>query len=326
MSRAKGPLLALFLSALLIGVALWLGHKPATAPVAALDGDATVRQVLGPTNGCRGLPVFPGQLGFGAGVNISTNSRQIRGLAMSERERDGRTRFWRHQTWIDAGNLAALSIVRGGDIYVIPAPHVSLTADAASRQNRVYRVDSQTAELRVALELPAYTPDPTNPFGTLGLSYDCDLDSLYVSSVAGSTRHQINGAIYQVRLAPEIAIASTLSGVDAMGLAVAATDRGKYLIYGEARTGDLYWVALDDTGKAAGIAKKLGTIDGRGPLGNDRPRRIDVLPGGDLRVHGTPFAFNLAQPAAGAPAFHYWFRFDRASARYRFERSEAPGA
>ena len=155
---------------------------------------------------------------------------------------------WRHPTWTDAGHVGAFARDGAGNIYIVPTPEVSLADNPPELQNRIYRIDAQTGEMALWLELPAVAPpSPSNPFGTMGLFYDCDTNSLYASSLAGSTSKQANGRIYCIRVADK-AVVSQLDNVDAIGVGVFNGVKHKRLYFGSARSSDVYSVALDANG------------------------------------------------------------------------------
>lgn len=302
--------------------AYWWRSTPLPEQAAA-DAAPPPLTLLGPVNRCRGDLPFLRDKGFGNGAFFSTSERTQRGLVALERRADGFAR-WQHPSWAAAGPMAAIALARDGAVFVIPAPHVSLSAELAGRQNRVWRVDPLSGEMRTAIELPVPMPvSARNPFGTLGLAYDCDSHLLYVSSVAGSTPSAERGSLFQLALQPDgrAELRSRRDGIDAFGLAVAATSQGKRLIYGRARTGEVEWIALDAAGGFAGTPERIASLAGLGPDGRDKPRRIDVSAEG-IKVHGTSFEFNLQQPPAGRAAYHYLFRFDPEREAFEFSRVE----
>jgi hypothetical protein len=69
-----------------------------------------------------------------------------------------------------------------------------------TEQNRIWKVDAISGNMAVAVELPAPPDDPRhqNPYGLLGLGYDCDNGVLYASSVAGSTLNSEIGVLYAI--------------------------------------------------------------------------------------------------------------------------------
>lgn len=97
-------------------------------------------------------------------------------------------------------------------------------------------------------------PDSKNPFGVMDLYYDCDTQSLYVSSLAGSKPMQENGITYQIDIKTR-KVVSTLKNVDVIGLGVFNTKKGKRLYFGSARNSYLYSILLDNQGHFLGNKK-----------------------------------------------------------------------
>lgn len=314
----------LLLAGLGAASAYWLRPAP---PVAVSDTvTAAPLKLLGPLNRCRGAMPFLNAQRFGRGVYLSTSERVLRGLVAVEQQ-GNMLRRWQHPTWTAAGSMAAMALARDGAVFVIPAPHVSLTPELAQRQNRVWRVDPQSGVMEVAIELPIPMPvTARNPFGTLGLSYDCESNMLYVSTVAGSTPAEERGSLFQLAVLPDgrAEVRSRLDGIDAFGVTLASTTRGKRLILGRARSGDLEWIALNAEGGFDGKPERIGSLAGLGPDGRDKARRIDVTAEG-IKVHGANFEFNLQQPAAGRQAYHYLFSFDPSTAGFAFSHVEVHG-
>lgn len=194
---------------------------------------------------CRAMPAFIKNTSLGTQVAIDTQQQGYVGLRLVQPQ-TGKT--WQHPTWDDAGHLGATARDRQGHIYIVPTPEVSLLENPPALQNRIYRVDSQTGEMKVWLELPqAAQPSAANPFGAMGLFYDCDTDSLYVSSVAGSTPQQAQGRLYQIDVATK-KVVDQVEQVDAIGVAVFNGVPYKRLYFGLARSSDVYSLPLDAQG------------------------------------------------------------------------------
>lgn len=199
----------------------------------------------GVANACQAMPAFISKTGLGAQVAIDTQQRGYTGIRLLNVQSG---KAWQHPSWDDAGHVGAFARDRQGNIYVAPTPEVSLAENPPALQNRIYKIDAQTGEMALWLELPAVAPpSQSNPFGTMGLFYDCDTDSLYVSSLAGSTPKQANGRIYRVDRASR-AVVSQLEGTDAIGVGVFNGVKHKRLYFGAARSSDVYSVALDAKG------------------------------------------------------------------------------
>lgn len=202
---------------------------------------------FGAPNQCRRLPRFIRETGLGNQVALDSRQEGFMGLRLINAK--GKT--WQHPTWDDAGHVGAFERDHQGNIYVAPAPDVSLRHNDPKLQNRIYKIDKDSGEMALFLSLPSdILPSTSNPFGVMGLSFDCDTQSLYATSVAGSSPKLINGNIYQIALGgnEEREIRSQFSIVDAIGVGVFNDVEQKRLYYGEARSSNVYSLPLNKTG------------------------------------------------------------------------------
>lgn len=200
---------------------------------------------LGVANACQAMPAFINQTGIGAQVAIDTQQRGYMGLRLLNPQT---RKTWQHPTWDDVGHVGAFTRDNAGNIYVAPTPEVSLANNPPALQNRIYKIDTNTGEMSLWLDLPAVAPPSlSNPFGTMGLFYDCDTDSLYASSLAGSEARQVHGRIYRIDLASQ-QVKAQLEAVDAIGIGVFNGIEHKRLYFGSARSSDVYSVTLDARG------------------------------------------------------------------------------
>lgn len=199
----------------------------------------------GVVDSCRAMPAFIKNTGLSTQVAIDTQQQGYIGLRLLEPQ-TGKT--WQHPSWDDAGHVGATARDKQGNIYVAPTPEVSLAENPPELQNRIYRVDSQTGEMKLWLELSqAAKPSAANPFGAMGLFYDCDTHSLYVSSLAGSSAQQVQGRLYQVDVATA-KLTDQIEQVDAIGVGVFNGVPHKRLYFGSARSSDVYSLPLDAQG------------------------------------------------------------------------------
>lgn len=288
-SLQRGFLLALGLCVLLGGAALgwWL-----------LRDRAQAAGVLGGVTGCRALPRFSERLGYGGRLAVSTSEREYAGLVIfdgrvpltaSPAERD----IHQEPSWDDAGTLGPFTLDREGHIYTAPVPRTAVSDNPPGSLNTIYRVDSDSGELAPFVTLPgAPSAGTENPFGILGIAYDCDTDALYVSTVAGSSRQAEQGKVVRVDLATK-AITDEVVGVDAIGLAVFQGRAEKRLYMGLARSSEVGSVALDSAGHAVGAFRSDLTLDEReAPFGEPRVRRIS-FDQATMTLYVVPFSFNL---------------------------------
>ena len=195
-------------------------------------------------------------------------------------------------------------------------PLVSLVENPLGLQNRLLRIDTDSQVMTELVTLPpAREPSSANPFGVVGLAFDCETGSLYASSLAGSTASEELGRIFQVEAASG-RLRSQLDGVDAMGLGVFRGSGGKRLYFGRTRSPELHSVALDATGAFVGAPRlELSLADQvRGGLAT--PRRLRFGAGPQLRLHMMDFNYSL-QVAAEREEREIDLRYDPAGDRWQ---------
>lgn len=296
-SAGRGFLLLVAGIVALLGVAgagWWLTRGAENAIPAAPTPPAAA---LGGVTGCRGIPRFAARLGYADRLGISTSERTYKGLVIF----DGRVPVTAdpaqrdiHQepSWDDAGTLGPFVIDRDGHIYTAAVPRTAVSDNPPGSLNVVYRIDSETAELQPFVTLPGAAGSSDNPFGILGMAYDCDTHALYVSTVAGSTRQAEQGRIVRVDLASG-EISDEVIGIDAIGMAVFQGRAGKRLYIGLARSPEIGSVALDADGHATGEFRIDLEIDERmANFAEPRVRRIS-FDQTNMTLFVVPFAFNL---------------------------------
>ncbi len=278
-----------------IGLTIYILRKPA---------EQTTKKQIGAVTSCQQVPPFVRALGFGNKAAFSTSDRKIQGLILTEGERK-----YQHPSWKLAGSLAPITRDGKGGTFVAPAPWIDVLENKPDEQNKVYRVDGQTQEMKQFADLPkALEPTSQNPYGVLGLTFDCDTNSLYVSSVSGSTRSETVGRIFQ--LSADGKILAQLEKTDAIGLAVFNSAKGKRLYFGQARSSEIWSIALDDKGNFSGEARKEIALENLGTRGDDKARRINFS-NNEMVVFGIEFSFNLIAPTEKQETI-YRFRYDSA--------------
>ena len=267
--------------------------------------EQTKNRQIGAVTSCQQVPPFVRALGFGNKAAFSTSDRKIQGLILLEGERK-----YQHPSWKFAGSLAPITRDGRGNTFAAPAPWIDVLENKPDEQNKVYRVDGQTQEMKLFSDLPkAVAPTSQNPYGVLGLSFDCDTNSLYASSVSGSTRSEISGRIFQ--LSADGKVLSQLEKTDAIGLAVFNSAKDKRLYFGQARNSEIWSIALDEKGNFAGEARQEVSMENLGTRGDDKARRINFSPQNEMIVFGIEFGFNLIAPTEKQETI-YRFRYDAA--------------
>ncbi len=204
---------------------------------------------LGVVSGCRKVPQFIKRLNMRQPAIDSKQQDHNGGLLIRDMSNNS---TWQDKSWTQSGYLAAFERDNKGNMYVAPLPYVSLILNPPEKQNQIYKIDTQSAKMNLFLKMPSTeVPNNKNPFGTMGLFYDCDTNSLYVTSVAGSLPKQEKGVIYQIDLTTN-QVVSQLNNVDAIGVGVFNTLKGKKLYFGSARKPHIYSVYLDEKGHFVG--------------------------------------------------------------------------
>ncbi len=332
LSRRMGLMAVVGVLLLAVGLGLWWWSRgdgqqesaatPAQAQIPtqtapAATAEPTLPPNMGPVMGCVHRPGFVSQLHLGDQIYIGTNLKGYTGLTLSARQPDGRVAVYQHPTWDDAGNLAAYVLDEDGNIYVAPAPFVSLDENPPEEQNNVYKIDTHTGVMTLFIQLPwAQPPSTTNPYGVLGLTYDCDTHSLYASSVAGSTYDEELGRIFQIDLSTA-SVVSRLDGVDAFGVAAYRGVSGKRLYFGSARNSSIRSVALDETG-ALGTEQRLEFYLQQARGGQDeRAKKIQFPKRDEMLVKGIEFNYTL-RAASDFAEHDYTYRYDPANDAWEF--------
>ncbi len=269
----------------------------------------TNRQI-GAVNACQQVPTFVRSLGFGNKAVFSTSDQKIQGLVLIEGERK-----YQHPSWKLAGSLAPITRDSKGNTFVSPAPWIDVLENKPEEQNKIYQVNPQTQEMKEFIDLPkAVEPTSQNPFGVLGLTFDCDTNSLYASSVAGSKRDEINGRIFQIDANGKVL--SQLDKNDAFGLAVFNSAKGKRLYFGQARNSEIWSIPLNDDGSFFGEAKREILLEDLGWRGDDKPRRINFT-NNEMIVFGVEFNFNLIAPTEKQETI-YRFSYDAVADKWNY--------
>ena len=251
---------------------------------------------------CRQFPAFTEQLDLTDSAFFGTNVAGRTGLAIADPPTNS---VLQDDTWDDAGNLGPYVLDGLGNVWTAPVPLTSLELNPPDQQNMIYRVDTNTAKMAEYVELaPARPPSEFNPFGIVGLTYDCETNSLYAASLMGSTPTEEVGRIFRVDLDDNTA-SLVLEGADVMGVGVAEAPDGKRLYYGLARSDEVRSLPLDNNGDAAGESRtefSLATLSGN-PT-NDRPQRISVDVDGNLEVKAVEFNYSLRISGQTVPTIY----------------------
>ncbi|WP_439506993.1 hypothetical protein [Sediminibacterium sp.] len=267
---------------------------------------------------CQQEPAFIRTLGYDPlWTGMSTSEKTAIGISLIVFEKQlGKTlptaqtpkqTVYQHPSWKMAGYLSTITFDFKGNIYTIPAPLISTLYNKTEKLNTIYSIDANTGEMAEWKSLPfAAKPSNKNPFGLLGISYDCSANFLAAATVAGSDRYNERGEIYLIDVATR-KITDKLKDIDAMGLTFAIDEAGKKRLYfGKTRTGDIYSVIIGAKGTMIkqSLRKEL-SLEGYGPRGDDKARKLKFN-GNQLIISGTAFHYNL-QASSEKPETVYSF-------------------
>jgi outer membrane protein assembly factor BamB len=254
-------------------------------------------------NDCKSQGAFIKSIGFNpARSALSTSENRKMGLVLIQFNENGDTtnggkKTYQHPSWKTAGWLGPILIDPQGNCFVGPIPVINLLDNPPAKQNTIYKVDANTGEMKMFMELPvAENISPTNPYGILAFAYLCESNTLYVSTVQGSTRDTEKGFIYAID-ATTGKIIDKISNIDAIGIGISYMSGKRKLYFGSARTPDVYSVVLSKDGKFRGNPSLELSINDLGPRGDDKVRRIKFdKTTGYMQIYAVEFNYNLTAP------------------------------
>jgi len=267
---------------------------------------------------CQKEPPFIRTLGFDPlWTGLSTSEKTVVGISLiafekiptlkAPNEKTPKQSVYQHPSWKMGGYLSTITLDVDGNIFTIPAPLISMLYNKTEKLNTIYQIDANTGEMSEFVSLPFVAKSSNkNPFGLLGITYDCKDHFLAASTVAGSDRYNEVGVVYMLNTRTR-KIIDTLKNVDVMGMGFALDETGnKRLYYGRTRTGDIYSVVVNAFGRMIKKTKRKElSLDGYGPRGDDKARKIKFN-GKQLVVSGTAFNYNL-QASSEKPETVYTF-------------------
>jgi len=252
-------------------------------------------------NSCKRMPAFIQSLGFNQqGTYFSTSDTKKMGLLLLESPQPGNpaippTKVYQHPSWKQGGWLAPILIDDQGNIFTSPAPFINVLDNPAANQNTIYKVDANTGIMNEFMRLPIPDNTEQNAFGIIGMSYLCETNTLYVSSIAGSDRQHERGAIYAIDVNGK-KIIDKITATDAMGMGISYITGQRRLFFGNGRSSDVSSIVLDKKGMFSGKPGFAFSLAGLGSRGDDKVRRINADKSGNLNVIGMEFNFNLIAP------------------------------
>ena len=253
---------------------------------------------------------------------LSTSEKRIKGLVLIEFNNtpSGTTidKTWQPKSWSRYGSMGPITTDDKGNSYVAPVPEINVLDNPVEEQNVIYKVDSYTSEMAPFIKLPLPTTmNNQNPYGLLGLYFDCSAKILYASSISGSDENNERGVIYAINTETG-KVVDSYKGIDAMGLCVGGITGQKRLYIGSSRNSTAYSIELLKNGKFTGSVKKEFSLDMLGPRGDDKVRKIRFDNMGIMMVAGIDFNYNLKATSEKRESL-YRFIFNPAEKKWEYE-------
>ena len=251
------------------------------------------QRVPGPADVCVTMPPFALRLGLKPPIAIDLRGQGgLPGFALIGSGPNAKP--LRLPEWEAFGNLGAHTLDRDGNLYVAPIPFFrSGSRKVPPITNQFYRVDGKSGLMTEFVQLPMTSPpSASNPFGVMGLAYDCGTKSLFASSVAGSGPKSEIGVLFQIDPATR-AVRSRFDDVDALGLAVFNGARDRRLYFGSARRPEVHSIALDETGAFTGRPRFEVSLANQVGGAFDKAHSIKFHRDGRMEVKGIEFSYSL---------------------------------
>ena len=281
--------------------------------VVLLSCKATEEEINAADYSCKVLPAFIKNTGLDpARSAFSTSEVRTMGLVLKEFSLQASTasaKIYQHPSWKKGGWLSPIQIDRFGNVFTAPAPFISVLDNPVQKQNTIYKISSTDGIMTEFMQLPLPDiNDHRNPYGILGLAYNCKENILYVSSVAGSTAEKENGCLYALDLEKKKKV-DEVKGKDFFGIQLVVADDKLQLLSGSTRNADIYAIKITNNGTFGSSPQKIASIEGLGSRGDDKVRKIIFKNPDAIQVKGLEFNYNLIAPTEKQESL-YEFYFD----------------
>lgn len=251
---------------------------------------------------CKGIPQFMLQKSFDPKRSaMSSQEKRLRGVVMIEYQdpadpNSQRTKTYQDPSWLICGFAGSITTSRTGDVFVLPKANVNMLYNHPKDQNTIFVIESATGKMTEWLKIPMLRlPDNQNANGLLSAYYDCDNDNLIVSTVAGSNQKEEIGKILNIN-SKNKEVTTILDKIDVLSVVTGKIGNRKKLFYGLSRKSEVWSIELDHNNKPIGNPNLEIQLEGLGPRGDDRARKIRIDQNGVIQIFGVPFFYNLTAP------------------------------
>jgi hypothetical protein len=244
------------------------------------------------SSSCHRFPNFLNKLHIPQPIAIDLSQKHYKGLAFLYGR--GFSQAVHLKTWEKFDYFSTYALDSKGNTFLTPMPFVSVNKNSFEFQKNIYKLDTNSGKLSIWLTLEEVNAGAYNPFGVISLVYDCDDNSLWVSTIDESSYEVNRGEIYHIDRATK-KILQRIKGVDALSLALVKSEQGKFLLMGEAKKSELLAMKIEK-GVAKGEPFKLFDL----PSANEHVRKIKIRGENLLELQTIPFSYSLiAQTTEG---------------------------
>lgn len=262
---------------------------------------------------CNAMPPYSRNTGLDPAFSaLSTSEKKKTGLVLINVKT---LQTWQHPSWSQFGSFGPIASDEFGNSFIAPVPVINVLSNKPNEQNVIYKVNGQTAEMSKWVDLPfdSVSKDQ-NPYGLVGLHYDCHGHVLFASTLMGSDAMVENGRIFIINTT-DGEVLDELKNIDAIGIGVCGVSGEKRLYYGAARTSNIYSIEISKDNKFMGEPRLEIEMDMLGPRGDDKARKISFMKDGTMMVKGVAFDFNLTAPTEKLEST-YLFDYDRGQSKW----------
>ncbi|PCJ64062.1 MAG: hypothetical protein COA58_13825 [Bacteroidetes bacterium] len=267
---------------------------------------------------CKSVPAFVKKTPINPKkVAFSTSQNRQKGVTLLEY---GSSKSWKHPSYNQFGYFGQIETANDGRIFLAPTPIINATSEPESGYNSIYSIDPNSGELSLFIRLSekkAY--DPNNPYGILGISFDCSSNILYATSVYYSNKENEAGILYAIDVQTR-EVLDTYKGIDAFGCYALGYTGEKRLYFGSTRTSNVRSIELSRKGKFIGKPRNEFSLDLLGPRGDDKAKKI-VFKNNKLIVTGYEFMNTLIAPT-DVQETRYSFQYQASNKTWDYIQSQ----
>jgi len=234
---------------------------------------------------CGKQPNFLTKLHIKAPVAIDLSQQRYKGLAFLHGK--ALSKVLHLKTWEQFDYFSSYALTPTGNMFLTPMPYISVKEQTFEFQKNIYKLHSNSGKLEVWLHLDEVHPSSNNPYGIIALTYDCDDNSLWISSLDETDYTHNRGVIYHVDVASK-KILQRVEGVDALSLKLIKSEKGKFLLAGMARENSLnaYAIVEQEMKQTPLTLFNIGES-------TCRIRKISVIGKNQLKLKTIPFSYSL---------------------------------